>query len=278
MKKLNYQISNLFTGLKLLSLFAVVSVSFSLIVQSCQREQYENNDITKASEKFKASIQTNKSKVGSIMLGGSVTGRPDPSRESIYVDFPGDIGSETTNLYSQTNSIQGLSNLIDNTNAIIQYSPTKTNSDYEINVSVEAVKNSLAPLIADAKNYLYTKGFTNQEIDDMISLHNGTEEDLIPYVMSLTHLEEGGSFAQNLTIPFVNNVYAKLDANDYLRCAGVAIGADVLWSLGASSAATWGKAAMVKAFGAVAKRLLGPIGVAIAVVSFGVCLHEANYD
>jgi len=30
--------------------------------------------------------------------------------------------------------------------------------------------------------------------------------------------------------------------------------------------------AMKKAFGAVAKRLLGPIGVALAVVSFGVCL------
>ena len=60
--------------------------------------------------------------------------------------------------------------------------------------------------------------------------------------------------------------------NPYLKCAMVAIGADALWALGGSTASTWTAAAMTKAFTSVAKRFLGPIGVAIAVVSFGVCL------
>ena len=60
--------------------------------------------------------------------------------------------------------------------------------------------------------------------------------------------------------------------NDYVKCAAVAIGADALWALGGSSASSWSRAAMKKAFKAVAKRFLGPVGVAIAVVSFGVCL------
>lgn len=59
-------------------------------------------------------------------------------------------------------------------------------------------------------------------------------------------------------------------------CAAVAIGADLIWSLGASSASTWTVAAITKAFSGVAKRFLGPIGVAIAVVSFGVCLAEMS--
>ena len=68
-----------------------------------------------------------------------------------------------------------------------------------------------------------------------------------------------------------NNLQAKID-NPWLKCAAIAIGADALWALGGSSASAWTAAAMTKAFTAVAKRFLGPIGVAIAVVSFGVCM------
>ncbi|ROI05746.1 hypothetical protein EGI16_05030 [Chryseobacterium sp. G0240] len=62
------------------------------------------------------------------------------------------------------------------------------------------------------------------------------------------------------------------------ECVIVAIGADALWALGGSSAATWGAAALTRAFTAVAKRFLGPIGVAIAVVSFGVCIAQQAND
>ena len=68
-----------------------------------------------------------------------------------------------------------------------------------------------------------------------------------------------------------NNLQAKID-NPWLKCAAIAIGADALWALGGSSASAWTAAAMTRAFTAVAKRFLGPIGVAIAVVSFGVCM------
>lgn len=62
--------------------------------------------------------------------------------------------------------------------------------------------------------------------------------------------------------------------DDWLKCAAVAIGADALWALGGSSASSWSRGAMRKAFKAVAKRFLGSIGVAIAVVSFGVCMAQ----
>jgi hypothetical protein len=47
-------------------------------------------------------------------------------------------------------------------------------------------------------------------------------------------------------------------------------GADALYSLSLSNASTWTYSAMKNAFKAVAKRFLGPIGVAVAVVSFGI--------
>lgn len=62
------------------------------------------------------------------------------------------------------------------------------------------------------------------------------------------------------------------------NCALIAIGADALYSLAFSGASSWGAAAMTKAFTSVAKRFLGPIGVAIAVVSFGLCIAEQSTD
>lgn len=49
---------------------------------------------------------------------------------------------------------------------------------------------------------------------------------------------------------------------------------DALWALGGSNAAAWTAAGMKTAFKAVAKRALGPIGVAIAVVRFGLYMGE----
>jgi hypothetical protein len=62
------------------------------------------------------------------------------------------------------------------------------------------------------------------------------------------------------------------------NCALFAIGADALYSLAFSGASSWGVAAMTQAFTSVAKRFLGPIGVAIAVVSFGLCIAEQSTD
>ena len=279
MKNFTNQTGKLIKGLKLLILFGFIISLTPFIIQSCQREQYENSDAGKAAANFISSVKENKNKIGSVVFGqsNSKTSRLADT-EPIYLEFNGDVSPQVYDMYNNTNSLEDLSNLIDNTDAIIQYDPTDTNSNYQLNVSVDAVTNSLNPLIIQAKNYLYTKGFTEQSIQNMLIEQNGKEEDLIPFVMSLTHIENGGQFANNYNIPFVNFAYAKLDANDYIRCAGVAIGADVLWSLGSSSAASWTIGAMTKAFGAVAKRFLGPIGVAIAVVSFGVCIHEAYYD
>jgi hypothetical protein len=69
----------------------------------------------------------------------------------------------------------------------------------------------------------------------------------------------------------------KISSKEVLNCALAAIGADALYAFGGSSA-SWTLASMRTAFTNVARRFLGPIGVAIAVGSFGYCLYEANQD
>ena len=70
----------------------------------------------------------------------------------------------------------------------------------------------------------------------------------------------------------------KIDNSEILDCALTALGADAIFALSASGIASWGAAAMTKAFSAVAKRFLGPAGVAIAVITFGICIHHESLD
>jgi hypothetical protein len=62
---------------------------------------------------------------------------------------------------------------------------------------------------------------------------------------------------------------------DVGNCALAALGADALYSLAFSGASSWSVAALTTTFSGVAKRFLGPIGVAIAVTTFGLCLADA---
>lgn len=80
----------------------------------------------------------------------------------------------------------------------------------------------------------------------------------------------GGNF-QNQT----NGSIGSISWADFANCAIVAIGADALYSLAFSGATSWSIPALTSTFTSVAKRFLGPIGVAIAVVSFSLCLADA---
>jgi hypothetical protein len=68
----------------------------------------------------------------------------------------------------------------------------------------------------------------------------------------------------------------KLTGAEIFDCALVAIGADAGYALLAGSGTSWSIAALRTTFTNVAKRFLGPIGVAWAVCSFAACLYGAH--
>ena len=117
---------------------------------------------------------------------------------------------------------------------------------------------------------------SHSDIDEMIVEGNGTEEDLIPLVMAMIQLEASEN-TMTTRVNFESLFFQSANAQTWTQvgqCAVAAIGVDVLWSLG-SDGGKWTKKAIKKAFKAVAKRFLGPIGVAIAVVSFSFCVANA---
>lgn len=264
-------------------LLALISINILIVVgvlifNSCKETEFKNSDNGKANLRFNKSLVFNKESIAAVSLkkDKSISSKqlriscPYGESSTIYLSFPYNVTSEIQTSFNNTQTIQDLSNLVDKTDAIIQYEPNANNINYSLEIPITNVVESLNPLVSESKSYLYSKGFTEANIQQMISENGGTELDLIPFVMALTEIEKSQlTLATNNLNLFANPTFAM---NEYVRCAMVAIGADVLWALGGSSASTWTVAMMTRAFSVVAKRFLGPIGVAIAVVSFGLCL------
>lgn len=84
----------------------------------------------------------------------------------------------------------------------------------------------------------------------------------------------------NVTFPSDSQVVVngnKLTLGEVGYCVAAAVGADSIWAIGASTTATWGAASSTRLFTKTASRFLGPVGVAIAVASFGICIaNELN--
>ena len=208
-----------------------------------------------------------------------------PEYDTLYI-YP---VNEVVTTYSieqlrNAGSLQELTDIANAMGAIIRKKPSLTELGIVVTIPVTGIATELLPLIASSKQYLYSLGLTEQDIEDMLS-EGGTEEDLIIYAKTLTEIELNHvpEFNDSTTISVVFQgveeplqiAHEEITGQEILNCALSAIGADVLFSLGASSATSWSVAAMKTAFKKVAQRFLGPIGVAIAVVSFGACIYSS---
>lgn len=248
-----------------------------LLIQSCSSDILDS-EFKESNKSFIESIQTTKSALSSIQLKRTNRGRYSsaPSEQlnddDLYLILP--EGTENPDGLDDFNDIV---NSVNDFNAIVSYQESATGILF--NIPTNEVVSALDPSLIEARSYLIMKGFTDFEIDQMVLDEGGQDHDLIPLVMLMVQIENQGEIQEQASFTFFNSAFAgELTWEDYVRCAIVGIGADVLYALGGSNGKTWAKAAMKKAFKSVAKRLLGPIGVAISVASFGVCIAQAYFE
>lgn len=138
---------------------------------------------------------------------------------------------------------------------------------HTLTISEEESLSALNPLILDSKKYLYGKGFSEIEIQTMLKENNVDESALVPFVLSLTEEEEYQNSNSTNTLYITRSV----DWNRAGRCAIHALGFDALAGLAQSSAKTWSKAVLKTVFKTVASKMVGPVGVTIAVIDFSLC-------
>jgi len=272
-------INRMTRGVFTLTILLVIS---TVMIQACDSLSVEKinseNDFFETIEQ--SSFKINKAKLNQptkginskdIALGGTA---------SLYISSEyGDV--DNFDKFGSLSSIeevvyaQNEHNLILTTD--IQYLIDKNLTEmHKYTLPVEPIKTALEPSIESAKTYLKSKGFSDLEIIQMVTEAGGDELDLVPLVMHMLSFEKADSQFSSIPVFLVSNAYAQ-STDDIIRCGSVAIGADILWALGTSDKDKWSKKAIKKAFKEVAKKALGPIGVAISVVTFSVCLVESTY-
>lgn len=272
----------------MIAIFAIKLILFVSVFtfQACTTD--ENSSIEIDNSAFKNALKTSTSDFNNISLFNTngLMAKISDGNKTIHLTKDTNQDLSDTSFLNTINDLESL--VVVKNEHDLELTDIVNNGDELVasyTMQLQPIQEALSPSIQEAKNYLYSKGFNDQTIDEMIIEEGGIEEDLILLVMSMTEIENGNSFTynnNNFSNLFFNSAYAQQNAEitaaEVGHCAAVAIGADVLWSLGSSSASAWSMAAIKRAFGAVAKRLLGPIGVAIAVVSFGICLYDAALD
>jgi len=130
--------------------------------------------------------------------------------------------------------------------------------------SLEEISKLAAPLKTYGKEFATKHKF---ELTD--------EASLIFYSSFSPNLDVKDGYLQ---LESSTNPASKISQQEVINCALAALGVDFLFAAGPAMGSSWTIAGMTTTFSNIAKRFLGPVGVAIAVGSFSYCLYIENQD
>jgi hypothetical protein len=159
----------------------------------------------------------------------------------------------------------------------IDFSLIKEEGNDSIFISNEDAIKSLKPMVEDSRAYLHAKGVTDEEIDEMLNENNADETILVPLVIAIAE-HENNLTAESKTLSlsmgklplFAISAYAvDIDWGRAGACAFDVLGGDVFDAL--KSSKTISKKVIKLALKKVLKRIMGPVGAAIAVYEFSKC-------
>lgn len=263
---------------------ALISLSVvSLVVESCDNDTNNAYELDPISNDFLQQFGDNLNDILSIKPISSTSTRcvseiitPEDDSTTVYIGGIDGLDFDANSF----GDIECLGDLIDLTKALgveISYERTAICID-SISFSNNEAKETLSPLVRKSKEYLYTKGFTDVDIQEMLDENNVDETSLVPFVLACIEVERINAMTATVhqTIPlssfFATNVYAhRFNWKKASNCALEALGVNALAAFSQSNLKTWGVVAMKKAFKTIATKVVGPIGALITVGYFSYC-------
>lgn len=255
-----------------LTAVCLVAGSAIFVFDSCQRSNIEQRKLSSVAKQFNSSVNVFRSNFGSMNFSSanSSLSRTTGGEELYYLDFPDGTDPGVIADFASNINLQTLTNVLANYGVSIDDS-LNINAEVVVHIPQEPIRQALSPLVQEAKSYLYSKGVTDQQINELLIEEDAEEIDLIPFVKHLIAIEEEQLSAKNSRINFPLISQANAEPS-FLHCGVAALGADALYALATVEPASWSWALMKPAFKKVASRMLGPIGVAFALISFTTCM------
>lgn len=178
--------------------FAIV---LTAIMASCSNEEDVKNPAatTGAASAMESTLQDSYSAILNADLSldpdapasRSTKATIDPSMRAanVYVKMPAYYDRADVAMVQQAHTMDDLWRISKEVGAELSFVET-TKADMVLTLSEEKAKEALAPLLAESKRYLYSKGFTEFDIQNMLKATNVSEADLIPLVLGLSRIEQ----------------------------------------------------------------------------------------
>ena len=267
----------------------IASIAISGCVVLCNSCQSESNDFEPVSQQPRPLVDYIKTNYDAIFKADisvksstrSVVAKDDAL--CIYAQFPENTETKYVEKCADVRCINDMLVLQHETAAEFTQMPI---AGCEIQISEEEYRKTYEPLLKKSKKYLKEqKGFTDEEIQEMVDSARVDELYLIPLVTIISADDNQNVLSKNTTkifnplSLFVTPTYASgfdwsgLVAKDYIECAAIAIGFDIAGFGFTSACKTWSKVAIKRAFIAIAAKAIGPVGAVLTVGSFVGCLY-----
>ena len=279
--------------------FAFFFIAIGMTLNSCQSKS-DSIDEYEPSESFLVSFHSEFERIMKADLSCKTKTRATTCKEinegdpvKVFVDFPESTEQNDIEKVKTIKTCEDIIRLCHETAAEISLNDS-INADCSFELSEEKAEETISPLISASRSFLYDRGFSDKEIDEMLK-ENGAEESdltfLVLYVAKQELISSQFSSTSNvrkapqLLDLFVTPAYADIDGiseqqkdliKGSLQCATRAIGIDFMWAAGTSVCKRWTKQAIIACFKAIAPKLCGPVGAVIAIGSFTKCMYDKN--
>lgn len=289
---MNKRFFRILSGVVFLLLCSVIACTQQENSQELRNEALNNHE----SAVFLKSINANLYAIASTSVESSFGTRANVKYSdldstaftTLHVDFPEDATEEEKRLLDYVKTVQDLAVLKNMTAAELSFIRNGTVGENNIVLSTEAARKSLKPTVETSRQYLLSQDITPSQLDDIIRETGATDEDIIMVAMILSsedYKQQVSGRVQDEPLAF--NLFAtKCYAGELefgfkavVSCAATVMGANLLRDLegllGKKAYQKWSLKVIKRIFIHVAKRYLGPVGVAITAIEFTGCMVGA---
>lgn len=151
-----------------------------------------------------------------------------------------------------------------------------------VGVSESDIKQSMKQAVQKSKEFLIDRGMSNDDIIAMLEETNADETTLVPLVLAMAEYEDDAASSYTaytnkdlgMMSIFATPAYAEVPWQKVGKCALTAIGIDITGFAFTSRAVKWTKAIILRVFKSIALKAIGPVGAAVAFVSFALCMGD----
>lgn len=259
-----------------------------LNVQNVENKNYLN-EIDKCFDTFIHSKLRKTSQLATTRHDGKCDKLADDLTD-VYINFPDSTDKKYIEEAKLIKTIEDLLKLQHKTAAEFSLKDSSLFS-CKIQISKKAADEAIKPLIAPSKKFLYNRGFSENEVKDMLKENNATESDLVLLTLVVNEMEmKNQQVAKTASVNtfnildlFVTPAYANNDLyekcttllKDSYDCAKDVLGlTDVQAFLIAGNMT---KKSIRQLFKKIATRSASKFAAIIAVAEFGKCLYDKGY-